>query len=217
MSEELVVAEDFEEINRQMTEFDTLRDQIIKESRDITKFSKQAIYRWPHNSNCFIKHGREIWALSLGTNLTNNKQTNKNSLHRGKLAVAESQLNSAQQVIDKLLPLVQSNTNLRIGSFCGGLEEFAEASCFKYFLEHGSLMPYRAYPFLSWEEYIGGVCDFTGLYTCLFDSLIVELNLFFFFSFSTFKLSSFLCLPPNLHPNYRRNWTISSDMCNKAR
>ena len=51
------------------------------------------------------------------------------------------------------------------------LEELVEAKCFCYYLETGRLLTYREVNKLgvfSIEDYIGGVCDFTGLlFLCL--------------------------------------------------
>lgn len=120
--------EDFKRIRAEMQSYDEKREMIIKNSRDIQKNSKQAIF----------------------------------SLHRKDFNRAQSQLDRAVEVTHKLLPTIQEQPTLRYGSFSNALEEYAEATIFKHYLETGKLLSATALEYINNEEYLGGVLDFTG-------------------------------------------------------
>lgn len=124
----IIDANEFSQLRREITDYDASRDTIIKESRDITKSSKSAIY----------------------------------SLHRGETLAAKQQLAAAEKLIAKLLKEVEKDEHLRGGSFSASLEEYAEAKAFLRFLEDGTLITKKELKFVNAEEYLLGLCDFTG-------------------------------------------------------
>ncbi len=119
---------EFLQLKKEMESYDSKRDVIIKESRDITKCSKQAIY----------------------------------SLHRAEVKTAKSQLAEAEKVIAKLLKDIVVDPTLRTGGFSANLEEYTEAKAFLQFLEKGTLITCKELKFVDAEEYLLGLCDFTG-------------------------------------------------------
>ena len=84
------------------------------------------------------------------------------ALHRSDHAKAEQLLAEAEKAAQELLPLVAADRTLRFGSFAGGLEEYAEARAFQYFLKTGGIMPLAEMPVLELPEYLGGLADLTG-------------------------------------------------------
>jgi translin len=121
-------SKEFAALKKQMEQYDAARDTIIKESRDITKLSKQAIY----------------------------------SLHREDPKTAKQQLADAEKVIAKLLKEIKLDPTLRTGSFSASLEEYTEARAFLHFLETRKLITAKELKFVDAEEYLLGLCDFTG-------------------------------------------------------
>jgi translin len=119
---------EFAVLKKSLESYDAARDIIIKESRDITKLSKQAIY----------------------------------SLHREDPRTARQQLADAEKVIAKLLKEIKADPTLRTGSFSASLEEYTEARAFLHFLETGKLITCKELKFVEAEEYLLGLCDFTG-------------------------------------------------------
>jgi translin len=124
----MIDAKEFASLKKQMEDYDARRDTIIKEARDITKLSKQAIY----------------------------------SLHREEPRVAKQQLAEAEKVIAKLLKEIKSDPTLRTGSFSASLEEYTEGKAFLHFLETGRLITAKELKVVDAEEYLLGLCDFTG-------------------------------------------------------
>jgi predicted translin family RNA/ssDNA-binding protein len=124
----LIDEKEFLALRREISEYDAARDIIIRESRDVTKLSKSAIY----------------------------------SLHRGETAAAKQQLAQAEKVIAKLLKDVERDAHLRDGSFSASLEEYTEAKAFLRFLEDGTLITQKELAVVEGEEYLLGLCDFTG-------------------------------------------------------
>jgi len=123
---------DFERVAGIYDEADQKREIVIKTSRDIVKGAKKAIY----------------------------------DLHRNRIEEAKAKIRAAEGVIDSLAPTFQAHPSLLEGSmYRGGLEELVEAKCFCHYLETGKLLTYRELNengVYSVEDYIGGVCDFTG-------------------------------------------------------
>lgn len=74
---------------------------------------------------------------------------------------AARQLLAAEAVIEELRPLTDDPA-LRTGSFSAALEEYAEASIFRNFLQTGAVLPHRLLRYCDGEEYLGGLLDFAG-------------------------------------------------------
>lgn len=83
-------------------------------------------------------------------------------LHRADDAGAGKDLATVEKVAEELRPLLTAEPTLRHGGFSNAIEEYAEAAIFRYYLAHGSLMPYSLLPLATREEYLGGLLDFTG-------------------------------------------------------
>lgn len=128
ITKDIIDVSEFLQLRREISDYDAARDTIIKESRDITKSSKSAIY----------------------------------SLHRGETAAAKQQLVAAEKLIAKLLKEVEKDEHLRGGSFSASLEEYTEAKAFLRFLEDGTLITKKELKVVNAEEYLLGLCDFTG-------------------------------------------------------
>ena len=124
----IIDEKEFKQLKVELEIYDAARDTIIKESRDITKFSKQAIY----------------------------------SLHRNDAKTAKQQLSDAEKIIVKLLKSIKADPTLRTGGFSASLEEYTEAKAFLQFLEKGTLIACKELKFVDAEEYLLGLCDFTG-------------------------------------------------------
>jgi len=124
----LIDEKEFKAMKADMEAYDAARDTIIRECRDITKLSKQAIY----------------------------------SLHRDDRKAAKQQLADAEKVIAKLLVQVKKDPALRTGGFSASLEEYVEAKAFLRFLEKGDLITQKELKVVEAEEYLLGLCDFTG-------------------------------------------------------
>ena len=105
---------------------DAIREEIIKQSRDVLKAAKKAIY----------------------------------NLHRGD--DASGLLEEAERHIEEILPKVKNHPKLRGGAFSAALEEYVEAKAFAQYLKDGSLVTLASMPSVSPEEYLLGLCDFTG-------------------------------------------------------
>ena len=119
---------EFIDMKKELESFDASRDTIIRECRDITKLSKQAIY----------------------------------SLHRDDMKTAKQQLVDAEKVIAKLLVQIKKDQNLRTAGFSASLEEYTEAKAFLRFIEKGDLITKKELKVVETEEYLLGLCDFTG-------------------------------------------------------
>jgi len=114
-------------------EADNQREVLLKTSRDIVKGAKKAIY----------------------------------DLHRNQIEDAKLKIQEADTIIEGLAPIRKANPRLSEESlYRGGLEELVEAKCFCHYLETGMLLTYQELNgnsgVYSVEDYIGGVCDFTG-------------------------------------------------------
>jgi len=123
---------DFETVIATYDDADKNREIVIKTSRDIVKGAKKAIY----------------------------------DLHRNLIAEAKEKISEAESAIDSLAPIVEAYPRLMEENiYRGSLEELVEAKCFCHYLETGKLLTFRelnASRVFSVEDYIGGVCDFTG-------------------------------------------------------
>ncbi len=136
---QLVPVIELEELRKRMEHRDSLRETLIKKSRDGQKAAKQAIY----------------------------------ALHRGDKTKAMQLIQECETCIEEdLLPIVQEEPPLRLGSYTAVLEEYAEAKLFYAWLfgkdDNGEvpagdfLLPEDFSITLSPEEYLGGLCDLTG-------------------------------------------------------
>lgn len=65
-------------------------------------------------------------------------------------------------MIDDLAPLIAQDPSLRSGSFSAALEEYAEASVLRNFIQTGTVLPHRLLRFCDRDEYLGGLLDFAG-------------------------------------------------------
>ncbi|KAG1662772.1 hypothetical protein FOA52_006798 [Chlamydomonas sp. UWO 241] len=84
------------------------------------------------------------------------------SLHRGDLAGADVQIASAEGIARELLPTVDTAPSLRQGSFGSACEEWAEAVIFRTYLAEARVLAWREVSWLTCEEYLGGLLDFSG-------------------------------------------------------
>merc|ERR1711915_296933 len=114
-------------------EADQQRETLLRSSRDIVRGAKQAIY----------------------------------DLHRNQITEAKSKIQQAEAVIESLAPMRKYHPRLTEEKlYRGGLEELVEAKCFCYYVENRTLLSYHDLSnhegIYSVEDYIGGVCDFTG-------------------------------------------------------
>jgi len=123
---------DFEDVAGIYEEADKNREIVIKTSRDIVKGAKKAIY----------------------------------DLHRNQIAEAKRKIQEAESAIETLAPVGKAFPRLlEENIYRGSLEELIEAKCFCHYLETGKLLTFREVNesgVYSVEDYIGGVCDFTG-------------------------------------------------------
>jgi predicted translin family RNA/ssDNA-binding protein len=83
-------------------------------------------------------------------------------LHRGEMEKADAQIAEAIKVADELWPIVETQSQLRYGSYAAGLEEYAEAAVFAHFIRTGKVLPSAQLTRCDRDEYLGGVLDFTG-------------------------------------------------------
>ena len=84
------------------------------------------------------------------------------SLHRNDVERASQSLDSVQSIIkNELLPLTQKFDNLRF-TLSSCLEEFVEAVIFLGFLRDNRIVSIESLEFVTKEEYLGGIMDFTG-------------------------------------------------------
>lgn len=94
------------------------------------------------------------------------QKASKNSifaLHRRDFAGAKGKLDAARKVIDRFLPIVRDNPDLRRGTFSSAVEEYVEACAFERFLQDGSLITVSDLNGIcNAEEYLGGVADLIG-------------------------------------------------------
>lgn len=60
--------------------------------------------------------------------------------------------------------MIDPEPSLRYGSYSASLEEYVEAVVFRHFLQGGqpAVLPKKAIPDVTNEEYLGGVFDFVG-------------------------------------------------------
>uniref|UniRef100_A0AAV1T9Y1 Translin n=1 Tax=Peronospora matthiolae TaxID=2874970 RepID=A0AAV1T9Y1_9STRA len=84
------------------------------------------------------------------------------ALHRMDRARATKLMVDAEEVIPELVALAEQHPSLRDGALAASLEEYVEAKCLGYYLDHQRLLPRRDVPVVQKNEYLGGVIDFTG-------------------------------------------------------
>eukprot|EP00195_Chlamydomonas_chlamydogama_P016442 CAMPEP_0202902450 /NCGR_PEP_ID=MMETSP1392-20130828/16859_1 /ASSEMBLY_ACC=CAM_ASM_000868 /TAXON_ID=225041 /ORGANISM="Chlamydomonas chlamydogama, Strain SAG 11-48b" /LENGTH=226 /DNA_ID=CAMNT_0049589211 /DNA_START=155 /DNA_END=832 /DNA_ORIENTATION=- len=84
------------------------------------------------------------------------------ALHRGDRAKAKQMVSEAEAIARELLPTISASPSLRQGSFTNACEEYAEALILQVYLEDGRVMAWREAEWLTCEEYLGGLLDFTG-------------------------------------------------------
>eukprot|EP01091_Cochliopodium_minus_P000055 TRINITY_DN1008_c0_g1_i2.p1 TRINITY_DN1008_c0_g1~~TRINITY_DN1008_c0_g1_i2.p1 ORF type:complete len:230 (-),score=84.45 TRINITY_DN1008_c0_g1_i2:93-782(-) len=132
--------EELERLNVSYQESDKKREIIIKESRDILKFSKKSI---------FSIHRNDI-------------NTSKDQLQQ-----AKKKIEYLNNIINENNN--NKEENLRFGSFSGSLEEYVEAVIFhKYFTKNKiPTLKSKYLQHVNSNEYIGGLIDFTGEITRL--------------------------------------------------
>jgi len=126
---------EFAAMQSRMSSYDALREDVIKKSRDIQKLSKNSVY----------------------------------SLHRGgkNMAQARTQLDQAKdKAIEIATNYLEKEPTLRSGTYANALEEWAEGRLYEYWLtQRGALMSLadmRKEVYVTVDEYVGGLGDFTG-------------------------------------------------------
>ena len=84
------------------------------------------------------------------------------STHRTDLKKAKKQISEAESNIKKAEALIKKMPNLRsVGIYSSSLEEYAEAKCFYGYVKDKKL-PKASELAANAEEYLLGLCDFTG-------------------------------------------------------
>lgn len=87
-------------------------------------------------------------------------------LHRGQTAKVDKKLAQAVELSNGIYTdLIQTDPELRNGSYTNALEEFAEAVLYKVWLENGSICAMDGAEMaglLNTKEYLGALVDFTG-------------------------------------------------------
>ncbi|MBT4539974.1 hypothetical protein HOC35_00525 [Candidatus Woesearchaeota archaeon] len=84
------------------------------------------------------------------------------STHRADFKKAKKQLDEAESNIKKTEKLIKKIPKLRsVGIYSNALEEYVEAKCFYGFVKDKKLPKASQLPVTS-EEYLLGLCDFTG-------------------------------------------------------
>ncbi len=125
-------AKELNKIKEELVEFDKQRENIIFLSRIILKASKSAIY----------------------------------SAHRCDFKEAKAHLDEAEDNIKKAGKLIAKIPDLRgIGAYSNSLEEYSEAKCFYGYVKDNKLPPLSELKSgfdVNSEEYLLGLCDFTG-------------------------------------------------------
>lgn len=161
----------------EMHEYDEVREQIIKRSREILKC------RYSHRT----RHSLCYWCLleahssPVAPKYAFNSKQAIFALHRNDHKGATDLLVKAEKVIPELFELAKEKPALRDGALSAALEEYVEAKSFSYYLEYHRLLPLRDLPNVQKSEYIGGIIDLTGLtracasygLVCLDDSVCV--------------------------------------------
>ncbi|MBI4453263.1 hypothetical protein HY636_01335 [Candidatus Woesearchaeota archaeon] len=84
------------------------------------------------------------------------------SAHRNDFNTSKKQIEEAETNIKKAESLFKKDENLRnVGAYSEALEEYVEAKCFYGFMKEKKL-PELAKLAVSPDEYLLGLCDFTG-------------------------------------------------------
>lgn len=83
------------------------------------------------------------------------------ALHRGDVAKAEASFIEIEKIIQKLEKKFGWKRMYEEGSFKAGVEEYVEAKMF-YFLLQGKKIDAIKGMKLTYESYLGGICDTTG-------------------------------------------------------
>jgi predicted translin family RNA/ssDNA-binding protein len=147
MGNGIMPMDELESIKKRMEHRDELRENLIKRCRDGQKVAKQAIF----------------------------------ALHRGDRKQSLRLIKECEKcILHDLLPIVNEEPQLRMGSFGGVVEEYVEAKlfyCWLYGKEDGDnsmngnnhekpsgiILKHVDFPLeLEADEYLGGLCDFTG-------------------------------------------------------
>ena len=85
------------------------------------------------------------------------------SLHRADTKKATAQLAAAEASAAELKPVIDETPKLRMGSYGGGIEEYAEAKLFQIWLETKQVAKMSDMELVTHnDEYFGGLVDFTG-------------------------------------------------------
>ena len=116
----------FNGLFKRYVSFGSLRHQIIKDSSDILRMSKQSIF----------------------------------ALHRGELDKAGEMFDTIEKSIADFMK--NRKEGVWEGSFRAALEEYLEAKLFYLYLKKEKLDFVPEVPAEFYEEYLGGICDFTG-------------------------------------------------------
>jgi translin len=128
----MINTKELSKIKEDLEEFDKQRENIIFLSRIILKASKSAIY----------------------------------SAHRCNFKEAKANLDEAQDNIRKAQKLIARIPDLRgVGAYSSSLEEYSEAVCFYSYVKENKLPSFSElskHDGVSSEEYLLGLCDFTG-------------------------------------------------------
>jgi len=84
------------------------------------------------------------------------------SIHRGDFKKAKKQIEDAEMNMKKVEKLFSKNNDLRVvGAYSNALQEYAEAKCFYGYVKDKNIPSVKDLKINS-EEYLLGLCDFTG-------------------------------------------------------
>jgi predicted translin family RNA/ssDNA-binding protein len=83
------------------------------------------------------------------------------SLHRGEIDIAKSSFDNIEQILKKLEKQFGVKRIYDEGSYKAAVEEYVEAKMF-YFVLTGKKVDKIAGVNLTYESYLGGICDLTG-------------------------------------------------------
>jgi translin len=117
----------FETLRKEIEDYDSKREKLIRDSRDLVSLSKKIIY----------------------------------SVHRGEYKKAETEVKNIKKILSKVSKEVEKTSNLDIGAYKVGVQEYVEAVCYLEFMKKDKLSTHKDLG-VSVDNYLLGVCDLVG-------------------------------------------------------
>ena len=179
----IVDSAEFAQLRKEMEEYDDMRENVIKQCRDMQKGSKNSIYQLHRYILLSARHNTAVhtsrtgplcteWLatsllvhagyLLLSTTLSCSLDPAPCRMCRGDIAKAKGELEKVKLLAQALLPVVTQQETLRGGSFSNAMEEYAEGVLFQLFLEDGRVGSLEDVAPANAVEYVGGLLDLTG-------------------------------------------------------